>query len=60
MAEGKANPGIAKSLFLSESAVEKHINAIFSKLGLIEEPQVHRRVSAVLAFLRDAPAPGSP
>jgi len=60
MAEGKANSGIAKSLFLSESAVEKHINAIFSKLGLIEEPQVHRRVSAVLAFLRDAPAPGSP
>jgi len=56
MAQGKANAGIAQSLFLSESAVEKHINAIFTKLGLIEEPQVHRRVSAVLTFLRDAGA----
>jgi DNA-binding NarL/FixJ family response regulator len=53
MAQGKANAAIAQTLFLSESAVEKHINAIFSKLGLSVEPQVHRRVAAVLAFLRD-------
>lgn len=38
---------------LSESGVEKRVNAIFSKLGLGEEPQLHRRVAAVLAYLRD-------
>jgi len=53
MAEGKTNGGIAEALVLSESAVEKHVNAIFSKLALSEEPQVHRRVAAVLAYLRD-------
>jgi DNA-binding NarL/FixJ family response regulator len=54
MAQGKTNRAIAAALALSESAVEKHVNAIFSKLGLSEEPQLHRRVAAVLAFLRDA------
>ena len=54
MAQGKTNRAIAEALALSESAVEKHVNAIFSKLGLSEEPQLHRRVAAVLAFLRDA------
>jgi DNA-binding NarL/FixJ family response regulator len=54
MAQGKTNHAIAQTLVLSESAVEKHVNAIFSKLGLSEEPQVHRRVAAVLTFLRDA------
>jgi DNA-binding NarL/FixJ family response regulator len=53
MAEGKTNRAIAEALVLSESAVEKHSNAIFSKLGLSEEPQVHRRVAAVLTYLRD-------
>lgn len=53
MAQGKTNAAIAEVLVLSESGVEKHINAIFSKLGLGEEPQVHRRVAAVLAYLRD-------
>jgi DNA-binding NarL/FixJ family response regulator len=53
MAEGKTNAAIARALVLSESAVEKHANAIFSKLGLAEEPQVHRRVAAVLALLRE-------
>jgi DNA-binding NarL/FixJ family response regulator len=53
MAEGKTNRGIAKSLFLSESSVEKHVNAIFSKLDLSQEQQIHRRVAAVLTFLRD-------
>jgi DNA-binding NarL/FixJ family response regulator len=53
MAQGKTNPAIAEALALSGSAIEKHINAIFSKLGLSEEPQVHRRVAAVLTFLRE-------
>jgi DNA-binding NarL/FixJ family response regulator len=53
MAQGKNNAAIAKSLFLTERAVEKHINSLFHKLGLSEEPDVHRRVKAVLAFLRE-------
>jgi DNA-binding NarL/FixJ family response regulator len=53
MAQGKSNAGIAASLTLSERAVEKHISAIFSKLGLVEEREVHRRVKAVLLFLAD-------
>ena len=53
MAQGKNNASIAKSLFLTERAVEKHINSLFHKLGLSEEPEVHRRVMAVLAFLRE-------
>lgn len=53
MAEGKTNAAIAEALVLSSSAVEKHVNAIFSKLCLAEEPQLHRRVAAVLAYLRD-------
>jgi DNA-binding NarL/FixJ family response regulator len=53
MAQGENNAAIAKSLFLTERAVEKHINSLFHKLGLTEEPDVHRRVMAVLAFLRD-------
>ncbi len=51
MARGKNNAAVAESLFLSERAVEKHINSIFSKLGLTAEPGVHRRVKAVLLFL---------
>lgn len=53
MAEGASNAGIMASLVLSESAVEKHINSIFGKLDLAHEPLTHRRVAAVLAFLRD-------
>jgi len=53
MASGKNNAGIAGALVLTERAVEKHINSIFSKLGLSEEPAVHRRVKAVLLFLAD-------
>jgi DNA-binding NarL/FixJ family response regulator len=53
MAQGKTNVAIAASLSVSESTVEKYANAIFSKLGLVEEKQVHRRVTAVLAFLRE-------
>ncbi len=54
MAQGKTNQAIAGALLLSGSAIEKHINSIFSKLGLAEEAQVHRRVAAVLTFLRDS------
>jgi DNA-binding NarL/FixJ family response regulator len=53
MAQGQNNAAIAKSLFLTERAVEKHINSLFHKLGLSEEVDVHRRVKAVLAFLRE-------
>ena len=56
MAQGKTNAAVAEALFLSESGVEKHVNAIFAKLGFSTEPQVHRRVAAVLTFLRDAGA----
>ena len=54
MAEGKNNAAIAAQLFLTERAVEKHINSIFSKLGLQEEKDVHRRVRAALLFLAEA------
>jgi DNA-binding NarL/FixJ family response regulator len=53
MAEGKTNIAISRSLFLSESAVEKYASLVFSKLSLTEEPELHRRVAAVLAFLED-------
>ena len=56
MAQGKNNAAIAKALFLTERAVEKHINSLFHKLGLSEETDVHRRVMAVLAFLREGNA----
>jgi DNA-binding NarL/FixJ family response regulator len=57
MAQGKNNASIASSLFLTERAVEKHINSLFHKLGLSEETSVHRRVMAVLAFLRETDHP---
>ena len=53
MAQGRNNAAIAEALVLTERAVEKHINSLFHKLDLSEEPNVHRRVMAVLAFLRD-------
>jgi len=55
MAQGRDNAGIAACLTLSESSVEKHVNAIFFKLSLSGgEQAIHRRVAAVLTFLRDA------
>jgi DNA-binding NarL/FixJ family response regulator len=51
MARGKSNAGISEALFISESAVEKHVSSIFLKLGVTEQPQISRRVAAVLAFL---------
>lgn len=53
IAQGKNNAAVASSLVLSERAVEKHINSLFAKLGLGEEPDVHRRVKAVLLYLAD-------
>lgn len=53
MAEGRSNSSIADSLFVSGSAVEKHITSIFDKIGLpAGEADTHRRVAAVLAFLQ--------
>lgn len=60
MATGLSNAAIAQALYMSERAVEKHITAVFQKLGLSEEAQVNRRVSAVLAFLEAGGAPGEP
>ena len=51
MATGRNNHTIAKTLYMSDRAVEKHIGSIFSKLGLVEELEVNRRIMAVLAFL---------
>jgi DNA-binding NarL/FixJ family response regulator len=53
VAQGKNNAAIAALLFLTERGVEKHINAIFSKLGLSEEKDLHRRVKAALIYLAE-------
>jgi DNA-binding NarL/FixJ family response regulator len=53
MAQGKSNQAIAESLSISESAVEKHVSAIFAKLALEDkDTSINRRVAAVLAFLQ--------
>jgi len=51
MAEGRSNQAIAAALVVTERAVEKHVTSIFSKLDLVNTPQDHRRVLAVLAYL---------
>ena len=52
MAEGRSNSGIAERLVITERAVEKHVTSIFAKLRLPAASEDHRRVLAVLAFLR--------
>jgi DNA-binding NarL/FixJ family response regulator len=52
MAEGRSNKGISERLFLSPKTVEAHVKHILMKLGIDESPDDHRRVLAVLAFLR--------
>jgi DNA-binding NarL/FixJ family response regulator len=52
IAEGRSNQGIAETLVLSPKTVEAHVGRILAKLGIDEAPDYHRRVLAVLAFLR--------
>jgi DNA-binding NarL/FixJ family response regulator len=52
MAEGRSNQGIADVLVVTVAAVERHVTSIFSKLGLHQAPEDHRRVLAVLTYLR--------
>jgi DNA-binding NarL/FixJ family response regulator len=53
MARGMSNAAIAAGLHIGTRAVEKHVNSIFAKLGLVEDDRHHRRVQAVLAFLSE-------
>jgi DNA-binding NarL/FixJ family response regulator len=53
MAEGRSNAGIARQLVISDGAVEKHISSIFGRLGLAPSDTEHRRVLAVLTWLRN-------
>jgi DNA-binding NarL/FixJ family response regulator len=53
IAKGRSNEAIAAVLHMTLSGVEKHINVIFSKLGLTGDQEIHRRVKAVLMFLFD-------
>ena len=53
IAQGKSNMAIAESLFLTKRAVEKHINAIFLKLGLADAEDVSKRVKAALMLLAE-------
>jgi DNA-binding NarL/FixJ family response regulator len=55
MAEGKSNHGIAQTLLVSQAAVEKHVTSIFHKLQLDPAQTEHRRVLAVLTYLRNTP-----
>ena len=55
IAQGQSNQAIAESLVLTKRAVEKHINAIFVKLGLSQNEEVSRRVKAALIYLSEGP-----
>ncbi len=52
VAEGRSNAGVAQELVVSVAAVERHVTSIFDKLGLHRSPEQHRRVLAVLRYLR--------
>ena len=52
MAEGRSNPGIAEMLVVTVPAVERHVTSIFTTLGIPRETASHRRVLAVLQYLR--------
>ncbi len=54
MAEGKSNQGVAEALVVTQAAVEKHVTSIFHKLDLGPAPTEHRRVLAVLTYLRNS------
>jgi DNA-binding NarL/FixJ family response regulator len=53
MAEGRTNQGVADSLFMSPKTVETHIRSIFQKLDLLPGDDYHRRVRAVVTWLRE-------
>ena len=55
--EARGFSGAAKALYMSERAVEKHVGSVFSKLGLVHEGDVNRRVMAVLAYLEATGGP---
>ena len=57
--EGKSNKAIAEELVITKRAVEHHISAIFTKLDLGDESEVHRRVRAVLVYLSEHPRAGA-
>ncbi len=57
VATGSSNAAVAKALFMSDRAVEKHVGAVFQKLGLVHESEVNRRVMAVLAYLEATGGP---
>jgi len=59
IAQGRTNAAIAAELVLSRHAVEKHINSVFSKLGLTSDERNHPRVRAALLYLAERPAPPS-
>ena len=59
VAAGSSNAAVAKALFMSDRAVEKHVGAVFQKLGLVHEAEVNRRVMAVLAYLEATGGPAS-
>lgn len=52
MADGRSNTAIAQALVITDTTVEKHINSIFTKVGLAPSNSNHRRVHAVLAYLK--------
>ena len=54
VAEGCSNEGVARRMFITQRSVEKHVTSIMAKLGLPSEPEAHRRVLAVLAYLEDS------
>ena len=56
MAEGRTNAGIARQLWLTEKTVETHVSSILGKLDLPQSPDDHRRILAVLAYLRADPS----
>jgi DNA-binding NarL/FixJ family response regulator len=56
MAEGKSNTAIARQLWVTEKTVETHVRSILGKLGLPQSPDAHRRVLAVVTYLRSAAA----
>ena len=59
LARGKSNAAIADSLVLSKSSIEKHVNSIFVKLGLVDADDISKRVKAALVFLAEAELPAA-